>query len=128
MNFYTHRARTCNEVGICQRIGTECQRECHQAPAWQGEPPIGYEAARTADLHQLHRDTKPARAAEIPTPTAYGWDWLTRLAAKASLYFMASLLALALVGWLLTTVRSWATCAGSGWLADMCWTIYNLHG
>lgn len=128
MSFFTHRARSCHDAGICQRVGPECQRECHLTPAWQGDPPIGYEAARTAAVHQLHREAQPARSAELPAPTAYEWEWLERTAAKASLYFMASLLALALVGWVLATVRSWESCADVGWLAEMCWVIVDLHG
>lgn len=128
MNLFTHRARNCHEAGICQRLGPECQRECHQAPAWQGDPPIGYEAARTAAVHQLHREAQPARSADLPAPLAYEWEWLEQLMAKVSAYFLAAVLALALVGWVLTTWRGWNTCADSGWLADLCWAIYDLHG
>lgn len=46
------RRRSCDELGVCQRTGSQCQRKCHQAGI--GEPPIGYEAAPSSIGATIH--------------------------------------------------------------------------
>lgn len=122
-----NRARSCHEVGVCQRSGAACRTVCHLVEVWEGEPPIGYEAARPDNVHMLHPKTGAAFEAKLPLPGTE-WDWIQRLGKHIVTYFMAILLALALVGWVLIALHEWRGCTGDGWLAHLCWAIYDLRG
>jgi len=101
---------SCHERGLCQRTTSQCRRACHLVDPWQGEPPIGYEAARASNVHQLHADRRAAEralaASSTPQPAQPLYDDMadiTRAITIGSSAVLAVVLVLALIGWTLTT-------------------------
>jgi hypothetical protein len=114
-----HRARTCDELGICQRTGPQCQRACQQShPSSSAEAfPIGYEAARTCVVYQFPGAQEPA---QHPAPARDDDEALLMSAGRAAGWFIAALGLLALVGWLWTH--------HSEDIASLLWAVAALYG
>lgn len=83
-------SHTCAQLGVCQRTGPACRATCDQHNAWQGEPPIGYEAARTASLYHF-----PMREQEeVDDAMNSDMDWLYRLGVGAAVFMLLALIGL----------------------------------
>lgn len=75
MRLFNQR-RSCHEAGVCQRTAPQCHRVCHLATPDRNGPPIGYEAARESNVHQLHAERCAAARAQEPAeepPIATSW-------------------------------------------------------
>lgn len=99
------RARTCDELGVCQRTGAQCLNECQRAAERQGEQPIGYEAARTASVYHFPNfeewRQRQSEAAHQPATEAAEPEWIYT-AGKVAAWLMAGLGAAGLLGYLWT--------------------------
>lgn len=112
LHLFTAR-RSCHDVGVCQRTGPHCSRACHLAGVADTDTaPIGYEAARTAQVIGF-----PARGT-APTPRPENRDeamdaqqrdaeWLLALAMRTGVAALMVLVLLALVGLTLASPGSW---------------------
>lgn len=97
------RSHSCNDLGVCQRTGPQCRKQCQRATEQQPQAqPIGYEAARTDNvLHfptyaewRARQGLEPVNPLQAqPEP-----EWIYT-AGKAATIFMVALAVLALAGW-----------------------------
>lgn len=111
------RNPTCHERGVCQRTAPQCRRVCHMADA---EPPIGYEAARASNVHQL-RPTPVNRDEALDHPDTE-WEQIGSLWGKAGAAVLVLLAILAAIGWTLHTdysalLSAWQMLQQLGWAA-----------
>lgn len=110
-----NRTRSCHEVGVCQRTVPQCHRVCHMAGADQGEPPIGYEAARPCNIRPLRHpapatrtapDTRQHQSEEAADQPEESWAVVNRLCAGGLCAAAAVVALLVLIGVSLATPDS----------------------
>lgn len=104
---------SCHDLGVCQRTGPNCSRACHLAGVAETDTaPIGYEAARTAQLLDFpargaHPTARPENRDESIDAEQRDAEWLAALAVRASVGLLVVLVLVALVGLTLALPGSW---------------------